>query len=190
MKRLLVLLGMGLLMTNVVAEENKPDGEAKALSYSMKSLEGKKVDLKDYQGKVVLMVNVASRCGLTPQYAGLQSLYEKYQDKGLVILGFPCNQFREQEPGSSKEIAEFCSQEYGVTFDMFEKVDVNGKDACDLYKYLTSLDTKPKGSGEVSWNFEKFLVGRDGNVVARFEPRTKPDDKKLISKIEDQLGSK
>ena len=161
-----------------------------ALKYTMKTLDGKPVELKKYQGKVVLIVNVASKCGLTPQYEQLQALHEKYADKGLAILGFPCNQFGQQEPGTAEEIRQFCSQNYGVTFDMFSKIDVNGDSACDLYKYLTSLNTKPVGPSKISWNFEKFLVGRDGRVIARFSPRTKPDAEEVVKAIESALAQK
>ena len=169
------------------------DDEAKAppaLAFEMDTLEGKKVDLKSYNGKVVLIVNVASECGLTPQYEGLQALYEKYKDKGLVILGFPCNQFGSQEPGSAAEIKSFCTKNYGVTFDMFAKVDVNGDKAAPLFKHLTALETKPKGAGKVSWNFEKFVIGRDGNVVGRFAPTIAPDSEELVKTIEELLSKK
>lgn len=178
---------------NVMAEE-KP-GTAKkpaapALQFTMKSLDGKSVDLAKYQGKVVLFVNVASECGLTPQYEQLQALHDKYHDQGLAIVGVPCNQFGMQEPGSSEEIQQFCKKNYGVTFDLLGKVDVNGANACDLYKHLKALNTKPKGPGEVSWNFEKFLLSRDGEVVARFEPRTKPDAADVTKLIEAELAKK
>ena len=133
---------------------------------------------------------MASKCGLTPQYEQLQSLHDKYADNGLAILGFPCNQFLWQEPGTGDEIQEFCRVNYGVTFDMFAKVEVNGDGACDLYKTLTALDTEPVGSGKISWNFEKFVVGRNGEVVARFSPRTKPDDPELVKVIEAELAKK
>lgn len=162
----------------------------KALDFEMKSLDGKKVELSKYQGKVVLMVNVASQCGLTPQYRQLQALHDKYADKGLAILGFPCNQFGRQEPGTSKEIATFCTSNYGVKFDMFEKVAVNGDEACPLYKHLTSLKLKPKGDGKVSWNFEKFLLDRNGAEVARFQPRTAPNDESVVKLIEKLLAEK
>jgi glutathione peroxidase len=147
-----------------------------ALNFHMATLEGKDVDLSKYQGQVVMIVNVASQCGLTPQYEQLQALHKKFADQGLAILGFPCNQFGKQEPGTATEIREFCSKNYGVDFDLFAKVEVNGEGACKLYKYLTGLDTKPKGAGDISWNFEKFVLDRQGNVIARFEPRTRPDD--------------
>jgi glutathione peroxidase len=147
------------------------------------------VDLVEkYKGDVLLVVNVASKCGLTPQYKDLQALHEKYKSRGLAVVGFPCNQFGKQEPGTPDEIREFCTTNYGVTFDLFEKIEVNGPGACDLYKHLTALQTQPKESGEISWNFEKFVVGRDGKVVARFAPRTKPTDPDLIKTIEAELA--
>lgn len=158
-----------------------------ALRFKMESLDGKEVDLSQYQGKVVLIVNVASKCGLTPQYEQLQKLHEKYADEGLAILGFPCNQFMGQEPGSAEEIAEFCQKNYGVGFDMFAKVDVKGDQAADLYKLLTSLDTEPTGAGDISWNFEKFVLDKDGFVVGRYSPRTKPDAPEIVEQIEAQL---
>ena len=161
-----------------------------ALNHTMKTLDGKPIELKKYQGKVVMIVNVASKCGLTPQYEQLQAMHEEYADKGLAILGFPCNQFGKQEPGTAKEIRDFCTQNYGVEFDMFAKIDVNGDSACDLYKYLTSLETKPTGPGKISWNFEKFLIGRDGQVIARFSPRTKPDAEEVVKAIETALAQK
>ena len=159
-----------------------------ALSFKVKSLAGKEVDLSKYHGRVVMVVNVASKCGLTPQYEQLQKLHEKYSKKGLSIVGFPCNQFRSQEPGTAGEIQEFCRVNYGVTFDMFAKINVNGEEACDLYKYLTALDTKPKGKGKISWNFEKFLIGRNGEVLARFAPPTKPDDPEIVRLFEEELA--
>lgn len=186
MRNLVVLFFVGLITlgTSVVQAKDAPP----ALAFKMKSLDGKEVDLASYEGKVVLMVNVASQCGLTPQYEQLQEMHKKYHDKGLVILGFPCNQFGGQEPGKPEEIKQFCSSKYGVEFPLFSKVEVNGDGACDLYKYLTSLDTKPAEKGKISWNFEKFLVGRDGKVISRFSPRTKPDAPEMISAIEAALA--
>ena len=159
-----------------------------SLAFEVNSLEGKKINLaKKYQGKVVMIVNVASECGLTPQYKQLQSLHQKYSKQGLAILGFPCNQFGKQEPGSSQEIQAFCKKNYGVKFDMFEKVEVNGQDANELYSYLTNLETIPKGAGKISWNFEKFLIDRGGNVIARFAPQTSPNDPEVIEMIEASL---
>ena len=159
-----------------------------ALAFTVQSLSGERVDLKRYLGKVVLIVNVASKCGLTPQYEQLQSLHEKYSDKGLAILGFPCNQFGNQEPGTADEIKQFCRVNYGVTFDMFAKINVNGKQASPLYKYLTALQIKPKGAGKINWNFEKFLIGRSGEVLARFAPRTKLDAPELLKALERELA--
>jgi glutathione peroxidase len=162
--------------------------EETVLKFKTKSLAGKDVDLADYKGKVVLIVNVASKCGLTPQYEQLEAIYKKYHDQDFVILGFPCNQFGGQEPGTAEEIQEFCKANYGVTFDLFEKIDVNGDGASELYKTLTALETKPTGPGKISWNFEKFLVDRNGVVVARFGPRTKPDDPEVTKAIEAELA--
>jgi glutathione peroxidase len=159
-----------------------------ALAFEMETLDGKKVALDTYSGKVILVVNVASECGLTPQYEALQELYGKYKDKGLVILGFPCNQFGSQEPGTAAEIKSFCTKNYGVTFDMFAKVDVNGDNAAPFFKHLTALETKPKGSGKVGWNFEKFLIGRDGTVAARYAPTVAPDAAELVKQIEELLS--
>jgi glutathione peroxidase len=188
----LCLLTFSLLSLPAIADEKSPGKKAatnlNVLERSMKSLGGETVDLQKYKGKVLLIVNTASECGLTPQYTQLQAVFEKYKDQGLVVLGFPCNQFGKQEPGTAKEISEFCTKNYGVTFDMFDKVDVNGESACDLYKSLTAMELEPKGTGKVSWNFEKFLVNRDGQAVARFEPRTAPDDEEVTQAIEKLLA--
>jgi len=159
-----------------------------SLDFTMETLDGEEVSLDKYRDKVVLMVNVASECGLTPQYEQLQSLHEKYSKEGLAIVGFPCNQFGQQEPGTAAKIQQFCKENYGVDFDLFAKVAVNGDDACPLYKHLTQLDIKPKGPGKVDWNFEKFLLGRGGEVVARFPPRTNPDAEEVIKLIESELA--
>lgn len=164
--------------------------EKTALRFTMKSLSGEEVDLARYSGRVVMIVNVASKCGFTPQYQQLQELHEEYSEQGLAILGFPCNQFLWQEPGSAEKIQQFCRVNYGVTFDMFAKVEVKGKNACELYRFLTSVDTKPKGAGKIGWNFEKFILGRNGFVVARFGSSTKPDDPKIVSVIERELARK
>jgi glutathione peroxidase len=176
--------------TSITAAEEKPKKTPAALDFRMKTLDGKDVDLEKYRGKVVLFVNVASKCGNTPQYEQLQSLHEKYADKGLAVVGVPCNQFGGQEPGSPKQIQEFCTQNYGVEFDLLQKVDVNGDNACELYKYLTKVETKPKGPGKVSWNFEKFLLDREGEVIGRFDPRTKPDSSEIVKLIELSLKDK
>jgi glutathione peroxidase len=158
------------------------------LKFTMKDIDGSDVHLSKYQGKVVLMVNVASQCGLTPQYKDLQALHERYADKGLVILGFPANEFGEQEPGSNEEIKAFCTDEYQVKFPMFAKVVVKGDGQCDLYKFLTGADTNPKFAGEIKWNFTKFLIGRDGQIVNRFEPKVKPSDEVVVNAIEAELA--
>jgi glutathione peroxidase len=139
------------------------------------------------EGRVALVVNVASRCGLTPQYAGLEALHEEYRDRGFTVLGVPCNQFMGQEPGTAEEIAEFCSATYGVTFPMTEKVDVNGSDAHPLYQRLTETPDATGAAGDVQWNFEKFLVDRTGAVVARFRPKTQPDSPEVRAAIEATL---
>ncbi|MFM8577389.1 MAG: glutathione peroxidase [Planctomycetaceae bacterium] len=154
---------------------------------TMKKLDGKEVDLSGYRGKVVLIVNVASQCGYTPQYAGLQRLFDQHKDRGLVVLGVPANEVGGQEPGSDKEIATFCSARYGVTFDMLSKVVVKGPDMCPLYKSLTTTSTP---AGDVKWNFEKVLIGRDGRIVGRFASKVAPDDPQLVAAIEKELVKK
>jgi len=186
-----VALMVPLALIGVVlssAAEKETNSVPRPLSFTMKSLSGKDVDLGKYQGKVVLIVNVASKCVLTPQYEQLQALHEKYSKNGLAILGFPCNQFLYQERGTAEQIQEFCRVNYGVSFDMFSKIEVNGDGACQLYKYLTSLNTKWVGSGKIGWNFEKFIIGRNGEVVARFSPKTKPDDAKVLKVLEAELA--
>lgn len=168
--------------------EAKMDPKAGPLQFTVKDIDGKDVDLGQYKGKVVLIVNVASKCGLTPQYEKLQALYKKYADKGLVVLGFPANEFKSQEPGTNAEIKQFCTGKYNVTFPMFSKIVVKGDGQADLYKYLTSKETNPKAPGEISWNFEKFLVGKDGQLAARFKPRTTPDSKEVVEAIEGELA--
>jgi len=144
--------------------------------FSATTIDGKPRKLADYKGKVLLVVNTASKCGFTPQYKGLEAFYKKYKDKGLVVLGFPSNQFGAQEPGPESEIAEFCEMNYGVTFPLFSKVDVNGDAAHPLFKYLTSTKKGLLGSEAIKWNFTKFLIGKDGQLVKRFAPATKPQD--------------
>ena len=142
----------------------------------VKKIDGNHVPMSEYKGKVLLIVNTASKCGFTPQFKGLETLYEENKDKGLEILGFPCNQFGRQEPGSESEIAEFCLLNYGVSFPMFAKIDVNGDGADPLFKYLKKSQKGILGSEKIKWNFTKFLVNRDGNVIARFAPTVKPKD--------------
>ena len=178
--------GMFMMAGPVQAADQAPP----VLDFEMKSLSGEQVDLAKYQGSVVLIVNTASECGLTPQYEGLQALHEKHAEQGLAILGFPSNQFGEQEPGSAAEIVEFCRENYGVTFPMFAKIDVNGPNAAPLYKYLTGEQTNPKFAGPIKWNFNKFLIGREGQVIARFEPRVEPESKEVQDAIETALAQK
>ncbi|MDY0406944.1 glutathione peroxidase [Virgibacillus sp. 179-BFC.A HS] len=151
--------------------------------FHVETIDGKDKSLADYKGKVLLIVNTASKCGFTPQFEGLQKLYEQYHDKGFEILGFPCNQFAEQDPGTNEEIHSFCQQNYGVTFPMFAKIDVNGENAHPLYKYLTNAQ-KGMLNKKIKWNFTKFLIDRKGNVVQRFAPQTKPSSmEKEINKV-------
>lgn len=152
--------------------------------FQMKTITGESKSLKDYAGHPVLIVNVASRCGLTPQYTALEALYQRFKPHGLSVLGFPCNDFGAQEPGSEAEIKSFCESKYAVTFPLFAKVHVKGPERAPLYEYLTSQTTAPDGSGDIAWNFAKFLVGKDGTVLARFSPQTAPDAPELISAIE------
>ncbi len=155
--------------------------------FTLNSIDGKPAALSAYKGKVLLLVNVASKCGYTPQYAGLQSLYAKYKDKGLVIIGVPANNFGGQEPGSNEEIKTFCTRTYNVTFPVMAKVSVKGSDATPLYQYLTDKAANPAVGGDVRWNFTKFLVGKDGKPVQRFEPGVTPDSPELAMAIEKAL---
>jgi len=152
------------------------------------ALDGTPGVLSDLDGKVTLVVNVASKCGLTPQYTQLEAIHEQYADKGFSVLGVPCNQFMEQEPGSADEIQTFCSTTYGVTFPLTEKIEVNGDARHPLYQELTQVADAEGRDGDIQWNFEKFLVGTDGNVVARFAPTVVPDDPEIVAAIESQLG--
>ena len=180
------LLAVVALLGLTLGSTMSADAAAPALDFEMTTLDGQPVDLeKEYAGKVVLVVNVASKCGFTRQYKGLQELYETYGEDGLVVLGVPCNQFGGQEPGSSEDISSFCESKFGVTFPMLSKVDVNGEDAAPMFQYLTS---KSDPSGKVKWNFEKFLIGRDGQIVARYPSSTEPDDALLVNQIKTELA--
>ncbi|MFZ4577946.1 MAG: glutathione peroxidase [Myxococcota bacterium] len=170
----------------VVPADSAAVQAAPILDHKVKTLSGEETSLAAYRGKVMLVVNTASACGLTPQYQGLQELWEKYRDRGLVVLGFPCNDFAGQEPGTAEEIKSFCTAKFNVTFPLFEKVRAKG-DKSPLYKTLTE-EVDPALRGEIQWNFTKFLADREGRVVARFEPRVTPDDPKLIAEIERLLG--
>lgn len=178
----------GVLAMSIMASHAADEKTPALLNHTMKSLSGKDVELSKYKGKVLLIVNVASKCGATPQYTQLEALHEKYNEKGLAVLGFPCNEFGKQEPGSSEEIASFCQKNYGVKFDLFEKIDVNGDNAAPIYKQLKAAD--PAKGGDIKWNFEKFVVGRDGKVVARFATGVKPDAPEVVKAIETALAQK
>ncbi len=181
-------LVMAIVMALFSSAQSKPPGSTNvpaALDFTMNNIDGKPVHLSKYQGNVVLMVNVASECGYTPQYEGLQELHKKYAAKGLSILGFPANEFGAQEPGTNAQISEFCTRNYGVQFDMFSKIVVKGSGQAPLYKFLT---TQPKFRGEVAWNFEKFLIGRNGEVVARFLSEVEPLSAKMTQAIENALN--
>src|SRR5262245_42491199 len=179
----------------VNSEEKKGDKKVPpVLNFKMKKLDGKEADLSAYQGKVVLMVNVASQCGLTPQYKPLEELHEKFSEKGLAVLGFPANEFGAQEPGTDAEISTFCTSKYGVKLDMYSKVVVkkvdNGQEQWPVYQYVSSEKTDPKFAGPITWNFEKFLIGRNGEIVKRFAPRVKPDSEEVVKAIEEELAKK
>lgn len=165
------------------------DAVPAALDFTMETLDGEELNLGDFKGQVVVIVNVASKCGYTPQYEQLQELHEQHSEDGLVILGVPCNQFGGQEPGSSEEIASFCEENYGVEFTMLAKVDVKGDDQSDLYQHLTSLDLQPAGKGDIKWNFEKIVIGRDGVPVGRYSSKVKPDSDTFVSVIKEHLES-
>jgi glutathione peroxidase len=154
--------------------------------FTLPSIDGQPMPLANFKGKVILLVNVASRCGFTPQYAGLEALYEKYKDQGFVILGFPANNFGGQEPGTNQEIKTFCSTKYNVTFPIYAKVSVKGADQTPLYQYLTK-EADPSHTGDIKWNFTKFLVDRNGNVVERFEPNVTPESENLVTSVEKLL---
>jgi len=159
-----------------------------AHDFTLETIDGEDRSLGDYAGKALLVVNVASECGLTPQYEGLQKLYEQYQPKGLEVLGLPCNQFGGQEPGTEAQIKDFCTSKYGVRFPMFAKIEVNGEGRHPLYEWLTSQDTAPDGSGDIAWNFAKFVLDGQGRVVARFSPKTEPGAPEVAQALEKALG--
>jgi glutathione peroxidase len=157
-----------------------------AFDFIVSDISGKRVDLAQYRGHVLLIVNTASRCGFTPQYKGLQELHQRYKDRGLVVLGFPCDQFGHQEPGSDDEIHRFCEANFGITFPLFQKIDVNGANAAPVFKHLKKAAKGAMGTQGIKWNFTKFLVSRDGSRVSRFGSATKPEE--LVREIEEQLG--
>ena len=185
-----LILALGTVTMTDAADQGSKESVPAALDFKVKDIKGDEIELSKYQGRVLLVVNVASKCGLTPHYKGLEELHEKYADRGLSVLGFPCNQFGKQEPGTEAQILDFCRARFDVKFDMFAKIDVNGDNQAPLYKHLNSLDVEPKGAGDVSWNFEKYLIDRHGKVIARFAPRTEPNDPALVKLLEEALAAK
>lgn len=163
--------------------------EKTVYDFTLNSIDGQPAPLAGYKGKVVLLVNVASRCGFTPQYTALESVYEKYKDRGFVIIGIPANNFGSQEPGSNEEIKTFCKTKYSVTFPMMSKVSVKGEDKTPLYQFLTDKTTNPQTGGEIQWNFTKFLIGPDGRVITRFESAVTPDSPEVTAAIEKALNT-
>ncbi len=183
----LILILSAAGVANIKTTANEMAG---VFEFTMNSLAGESVDLERYRGTVVLIVNVASECGYTYQYDGLQNLHEKYADQGLAVLGFPSNDFGRQEPGSAAEIQDFCERNFGVEFDMFAKIVVRGRNKVPLYDYLTSSATNPESPGEVEWNFEKFLIGRDGEIIGRFRSAVEPESRQITGAIESALASR
>ncbi len=184
----IIIITIALILSAILAfiKSNAEVKNHPIYVYNAKTIDGQEISLDKFKGKVLLIVNVASKCGFTPQYKGLQELYEKYHDKGFEILGFPCNQFRNQEPGTNKEIKEFCTREYGVTFPMFSKIEVNGPDAHPLFQYLTNDGEEP-----IRWNFEKFLIDRNGIFIKRYGTKTEPKElEELIVKLLEQIETK
>ena len=178
-----------LLLASLLCFQLVSAAEADSIyNVPLKDIDGNNTSLKPYQGKVLLIVNVASKCGYTPQYKELEAIYEKYKAQGLVVLGFPCNQFHSQEPGSDAEIKQFCTSTYNVTFPMFDKLEVNGPNRHPLYKQLAGEGSPT--AGDIKWNFTKFLIGRDGKILKRFEPKTKPDAPEVTQSIEAALAAK
>jgi glutathione peroxidase len=202
MKEKITLLAIAILIitsascssSHALTEDNKSGAnesvkmaEKSVLEFTMKNIDGKDVKLDEYRGKVLMLVNVASKCGYTPQYEGLEAIYRKYKDQGLVVMGFPANNFLGQEPGTNEEIKTFCKTRYDVTFPMFSKISVKGDDIHPLFRFLTSKETNPEFSGDISWNFNKFLVDRTGKVVDRFATGEKPESEKIALALEKAL---
>jgi glutathione peroxidase len=190
MKKSAFALSILLIATLSTAQTRTGGKVPDVLNFTMKSLSGQPVNLSKYQGKVVLIVNVASECGFTYQYEGLEALHNKYAAQGLSILGFPSNDFGAQEPGSDSDIQQFCKSNYGVEFDMFSKVTVLGSNKVPLFQHLTSSSSNPKFPGEISWNFEKFLVGRDGQIIGRYKSPVEPQSRELTEALEAALGKR
>jgi len=183
-----LMMVMVFMATGCMAQQPEEVPVKEFYDIEANTITGEPVKMEAYKGKVLLIVNTASKCGFTGQYDGLQKLYDKYEDQGFIILGFPSNDFLSQEPGTNEEIASFCKLNYGVTFPMFEKIVVKGKGQHPLYAYLTSKETDPEFSGNISWNFNKFLISKDGKIVNRFGSRTAPDDAELIDAVEGELA--
>lgn len=183
----LALVALAFISSVIAKNNNKGDKMSSNIkNVIVKDIDGKIVKLSDYQGKVLLIVNVASYCGYTKQYSGLEEIYRKYKDKGFEILAFPCNQFGQQEPGSNEEIKNFCSSKFDVTFKLFDKIDVNGSNKSSLYAILT--DNSVTGKSDIKWNFEKFLIDKNGNIVARYPSKVEPTSTELISALEKELN--
>ena len=190
MKKIVLILLAIFIAAGCLMSDSVPSAELKnksVLDFKMKDIDGNDVKLKKYKGSVLLVVNTASKCGYTPQYEGLQATFDKYKTQGFYVLGFPANNFGGQEPGTAAEIKEFCTTKYKVTFPMFAKISVKGDDQDPLYKFLTSKETNPDFAGDIKWNFNKFLIDRKGNVVARFDSKEKPDGEAVTAAIEKYL---
>lgn len=193
MKKSILVLGISIIVISSIIlaknfEPSKSTTMAKSIhEFSVKNIDGQDVKLSAYKGQVALLVNVASKCGYTPQYDGLQAIYTKYKDQGLVILGFPANNFMGQEPGTNEEIKTFCQTKYNVSFPLFAKISVKGDDIHPLYQFLTSKETDPEFAGNITWNFNKFLVDQNGKIIARFDTKEKPEGEKITQAIEAAL---
>ena len=189
---LVIVLGIAAFITfdknNMTTTATDAAKEKSVYDFTMKDIDGKDVKLDAYKGKVALLVNTASKCGYTPQYEGLERIHAKYKDQGFVVLGFPANNFGGQEPGSNEEIKEFCTLKYKVSFPMFAKISVKGEDQHPLYKYLTDANTNPQFAGDIKWNFNKFLVDKNGSVIARFDSKATPESEAVTSAIEKALA--
>ncbi len=193
LKIIIVVLALGAICIGgfcLFCGESASAISPSVFDFKMKDIDGKDVKLKKYKGDVLLVVNTASKCGYTPQYESLQATYDKYKGKGFYVLGFPANNFGGQEPGTEKEIKEFCESKYKVTFPMFAKISVKGEDQDPLYAYLTNKDTNPEFGGDITWNFNKFLIDRKGKIVARFTSKDKPDSEAVTTAIEKYLAAK
>lgn len=187
---ILLTLFLALALTASTSIDAAPPTDTGIYQFTMKNIDGNPVPLSKYRGKVMMIVNVASLCGNTPQYAKLEQLYQTYHSQGLDILGFPANNFHAQEPGNNQQIKEFCTGTYHVTFDMFSKISVKGDDQDPLYKYLTDKSTDPRFAGDIDWNFAKFIIGRNGEILARFPAKHAPDSPDVIAAIQSALAEK